>query len=164
MEAIEGQTSFYTATAQEKLDNIETARKKWVKARIAIADNLRARKELTKLASQAHTEFLVASGGDSLQREIELSWDAQRTLDLQGTSLETSAILAEARRKRIEGQVLLILSACGGIMTNQDLAMGLNPPQDAHGLAGLLSKFPRVERFHDGRLGNELMSWKLLPE
>ncbi len=138
---------------------IDAARAKWVKVRLAIAENLTQRKLLRAEESKAHGDFLVATGGDTLQRELELSDDHQKIEQLQGTSPETSALIAKRRRETIEAGAIRVLKAAGGEMSNKDLASLLN--QDSHGLSGLLSQCDSIEKTRMGRQRNEIVAWKL---
>ncbi len=156
---LKGQTSIYNQTPEDRLARVEKAVKRLSEAEINKAKARAVYAEWKIECDLANAELKTSSGMDGLQLRIDNALEEMRDQDTVITSNETSAVLNDRRRRRIEEGAIFALSKAGGKLTNKELAAMLGV--DSHGLAGLLSKCEGVIRFHDGRLNNEQMSWRL---
>ncbi len=156
---IKGQQSLYTQTAEDRIARVEKAvvelaeaeREFSVIREAYVAGRAKKIKALGNLKS--------ASGFDGHQVQIDLEAKQRKDRELAISTVDTTESILE--RKRVEAEYIALrrLRAAGGVMTNMELAPLCN--RDEHGMAGVLSKCVHVEKFHDGNINNQRMSWRL---
>ncbi len=159
MKDIPGQTALYSVTPQEQLKNISDAREQLIKLEIALHENHAVRKLLMDDIAKAQHELDAAIGGESLQLRIESIKKEVETSGLAITTRETTKSVLEARQRRVEEGAIRVIKASGGLISNKALAQLLN--QDEHGLNGLLAKSTQIVKDAGGRIGNDVVYWKL---
>jgi hypothetical protein len=156
---IKGQQNLYEQTDAERIARVDKAVKRLATAEMEKAKARAIYVEWKREVDEANAELKISSGLDGLQLRIDNALAEMRDKDTVITSAETSQTLSDRRRKRVEEGAIRALTAAGGKLTNKELAALLGV--DAHGLSGLLSKCEQIERFHDGNIQNESMSYKL---
>ncbi len=159
MKDLPGQTALYTVSADEQLRLIREAKKRKVDIKVELHKNHEIRKLLRVDYVKACDELDRAEGGENLQMRIAEIKQEESTQSAVITSRETSQSVLAARRKRVEQGAVRTLKAAGGLLSNKDLASLLN--QEEHGLSGLLTECAELEKITTGRIGNDVVSWKL---
>ena len=118
----------------------------------ALRDNLTARKTIRAQLALANAQLEQAIGdlGGATAPDPVLTVAPV-------ASVATRESIQDRRRVETEAQAVRVLTAAGGSLANKDLAslLGVSP----HGLEGLLRGSTRVEKVHDGRIGNEVTTW-----
>ncbi len=123
-----------------------------------LRENLKSRKTIRDQLAAANAALEQAIG-DLAGEAGQARTPADLPAPAPAPAIQTRETLRDRRREDIEARAAHALTAAGGTMANRDLAslLGVSP----HGLEALLRGSTRVQKVHDGRIGNEVTTWVL---
>lgn len=157
---LKGQINLFPKTPEDRLREIEEKSQVVSGLEMDVA-RARAVYELNRDRLKKESgELRILLSPEGMQQSIA---EAVRAIkeDIKPPELvvETVEQHTERRRKEHEDAAIKIVTACGGMIPNAQLASLLN--LDPHGVAGRLCKCARLERVYHGKQGSQELYWKL---